>query len=67
MYIYRRFISILHISNLLILFFILLEEKSNVDSLELRSVLAYLCLKPKVKCKLLKILMNLFPISFSTT
>ncbi|CAF0946078.1 unnamed protein product [Adineta steineri] len=26
------------------------EEKSNVDSLELRSVLAYLCLKPKVKC-----------------
>ncbi|CAF5085635.1 unnamed protein product [Rotaria magnacalcarata] len=27
------------------------EEKSNVDSLELRSVLAYLCLKPKVKCK----------------
>jgi hypothetical protein len=31
--------------------FILSEEKSNVDSLELRSVLAYLCLKPKVKCK----------------
>ncbi|CAF3379141.1 unnamed protein product [Rotaria sp. Silwood1] len=29
---------------------VLLEEKSNVDSLELRSVLAYLCLKPKVKC-----------------
>jgi hypothetical protein len=28
-----------------------LEEKLNVDSLELRSVLAYLCLKPKVKCK----------------
>lgn len=27
-----------------------LEEKSNVDSLELRSVLAYLCLKPKLKC-----------------
>ncbi|CAF4413368.1 unnamed protein product [Rotaria socialis] len=26
------------------------EEKVNVDSLELRSVLAYLCLKPKVKC-----------------
>ncbi|UJR10374.1 hypothetical protein I4U23_014579 [Adineta vaga] len=26
------------------------EEKANVDSLELRSVLAYLCLKPKVKC-----------------
>ncbi|CAF4136831.1 unnamed protein product [Adineta steineri] len=25
------------------------EEKSNVDSFELRSVLAYLCLKPKVK------------------
>ncbi|CAF1174340.1 unnamed protein product [Adineta ricciae] len=25
------------------------EEKANVDSLELRSVLAYLCLKPKVK------------------
>jgi hypothetical protein len=31
--------------------FLFVEEKSNVDSLELRSVLAYLCLKPKVKCK----------------
>jgi len=33
---------------------ILLEEKSNIDSFELRSVLAYLCLKPKVKCKFRK-------------
>ena len=36
---------------LILICFILIEEKSNVDSLELRSVLAYLCLKPKVKCE----------------
>jgi hypothetical protein len=48
MYIYRRLNFHFIIS--FIKYLDLLEEKSNVDSLELRSVLAYLCLKPKVKC-----------------